>query len=66
MIEGYDNYEWYLNQDLQKYSGRWLAIIDKKIVGSSKDFKMLMKRVEKQYPKKKPLITKVNNHLSVL
>ena len=31
MIESYANYEWFLKKNLTKFSGKWLAIIDKKI-----------------------------------
>ena len=34
MIESYANYEWFLKSDFQEYSGKWLAIIDKKVVAA--------------------------------
>jgi len=66
MIESYANYEWFLKKDFKDYSGKWLAIIDKKIVASGNDVKQVIQRAKKDYPTKKPLITKVKDGLSIL
>src|SRR3989344_4557083 len=42
MIESYANYEWFLKSDFKDYSGKWLAIIDKKIVASGNDVKQVI------------------------
>lgn len=62
----YSNYEWFLQQDLNKYAGKWIAVIDNKVVASEKDVDALMTEVKTKYPKKTPLITKVRTKLSIL
>ncbi|MFC1769361.1 DUF5678 domain-containing protein [Nanoarchaeota archaeon] len=66
MISSYKNYEWYLENDFSKYSGKWLAIIDKKVVGVNKDVEKLVYEVKDKYPKRRPLISKVRSKLSIL
>ena len=39
MIESYANYEWFLKKDLSNYAGKWLAIVDKKVVASGDEAK---------------------------
>jgi len=66
MIESYANYEWFLKKNLSEFSGKWLAIIDKKVVASGNDANKLIQEVKKDYPSKKPLITKIKDKLSIL
>lgn len=66
MKDNYADYEWFLKKDFSEYSGKWLAIIDKKLVASGRDVDKVIKEAKSKYPTKKPLITKVNNKLSVL
>ncbi len=54
-----DDYEWYLKEDLSRYAGTWIAIIDKKVVASGRDVHKVVEEVKKAYPDKNPLITKV-------
>ncbi len=66
MIESYSNYEWFLKKDLSEFSGKWLAIVDKKVVASDKDVGKVIQKVKEEFPNKKPLITKVKDKLSIL
>lgn len=66
MISSYMNYEWFLKKDLSEYSGKWLAIIDKKVVASGKDVNKIIKEVKHKYPRKRPLLTKVKDKLAIL
>lgn len=66
MINAYANYEWFLKEDLKDYAGKWLAIIDKKVVASGAEVNQVIQEVNKKYPNKKPLITKVKDKLSIL
>lgn len=66
MTNSYANYEWFLKEDLSKFSGKWLAIIDKQIVASGNDVNKLITDVKKEHPDKRPLITKVRDKLSIL
>lgn len=62
----YVNYEWFIQQDLSNYSGRWIAIVDKKVVASNKDVGKLLQEVKKGHPGKKPLVVKMRDKLSIL
>ena len=66
MMESYGNYEWFLKKDFSSYSGKWLAIIDKKVVASGDDANKIITEVKEKYPHKRPLITKIRNKLSIL
>ena len=66
MDNTYSSYEWFLKADLANYAGKWLAIIDKKIVGSGNNVEDLINSSKKRYPLKKIIVTKVNDKLSIL
>ena len=66
MINSYMDYEWFLEQDLTEYSGKWLAILNKKVVAYGNDVNQVIKQVKDRYPNKKPLITKIRDKLSIL
>ena len=61
-----DDYNWFLKQDFGSYANKWLAIINKKVVDTSDDVSVLIRRVKNQHPDKEPFITKVRNKLSIL
>ena len=66
MIESYSNYEWFLKKDLKEYSGKWLAIIDQRVVTSGANVEEVIRKTNQKYPKRKPFITKVKDKLSIL
>ncbi len=66
MIDTYDEYEWYLEEDLSRYAGMWIAILDRKVVASGRKIAEVLEEFKKAYPGKTPLITKINAKLSVL
>jgi len=45
--------------DVSKYTGEWIAIVDRKIVAHGKKFKETYLKVKKKYPEKKPLFAKI-------
>lgn len=53
-----DNHNTFLETDLSEFKGKWIAIIDKKIVANDKDLSRVLETVKKEYPGKKPLIAK--------
>ena len=61
----YADYKWAMEANLHTYAGKWVAIIDKKVVASDKDLQAVVAESKKQYPKQKPLLTKINNKLSI-
>ena len=59
MQETIANFEALSEEDISKYAGEWMSIIDQKVVAHSKDFKDINEILKERYPKKRPLITKL-------
>jgi len=55
------NYEWYIKADTQRYAGKWIAIVEQKVVASGDDAEKVYREAKTRYPEKKPSITKVPN-----
>ena len=53
------NFESLSEEDLKKYSGKWVAVVKGSIVLQNKSFKSLMEFVKKDYPNDKPLVGKI-------
>lgn len=53
------NYEWYIKADTRKYAGKWIAIVDQKVVASGDDAEKVYREAETKYPEMKPSIAKV-------
>lgn len=53
------NYEWYIKEDMNKYAGKWIAIVDQKPVASGTDAKKVYEEAKAKYPNKKPCLAKV-------
>lgn len=62
----YADYEWFLKENLTKYAGKWVAIVDEQIIASGKDAVLVVKEAREKYPKKRPFLTRVRNKLSIL
>lgn len=41
-----ENYKWYIENGLQEYEGKWVAILNKKVIGASKNAEMLIKKLK--------------------
>ncbi len=41
------NYEFYINADLSEYAGKWIAIVDGKVVASGEDPEKVYEEAEK-------------------
>jgi len=54
-----ENYEWYIRADTQRYAGKWIAIVDQKVVASGDDAEEVCREAKTKYPEKKPSIAKV-------
>lgn len=74
-----DNYNWFVNHDFKNYAGQWVAIANKKVIGSDKNVKKLMEKVKakpkdkggaktkvKAKPKEEPVIAKIPKNKEVL
>jgi len=53
------NYEFYINADLSEYAGKWIAIVDGKVVASGDRADEVGKEAEKKYPDKTITLAKV-------
>lgn len=62
----YADYEWFLKENLSKYSGKWVAIVDKQVIATGNDAVLVVKEAKSKYPKKRPFLAKVRDKLSIL
>ncbi|MFH0775310.1 MAG: DUF5678 domain-containing protein [bacterium] len=53
------NYEWYIKTDTNEYAGKWIAIVNQKIVVAGEDAKKVYQQAKENYPKEKPSLAKV-------
>lgn len=53
------NYNFFLRMDTTPYRHEWIAVIDNKVVAHGRKIGVVLKEVERIYPKKNPLIIKV-------
>ena len=51
--------EWYAEADLSKYKGKYVAILDKKVVASGINAKKVIEEAKRKYPRKKSFLAKV-------
>ena len=53
-----ENFNFFTEQDLHQYAGKWIAIINKKIVGCGDNLGKLMDEVQNKYPNEDPFIAR--------
>ena len=53
------NYEFYINADLSEYPGKWIAIVDGKVVASGDRADVVVREAEEKYPDKEITLAKV-------
>ena len=51
--------EWFAKADLTKYSGRYVVIVNKKVVASGANAKKVWEEAKKKYPKKVSYLAKI-------
>ncbi len=56
MEEIVSNFESLSEEDMSKYAGEWIAVIDNKLVAHSSSLKEVYEFTKQNYPNKKPLI----------
>ena len=59
------NYEWFIQTNLDKYAGKWVAIDNKKVLDSDLKLDILLKKIKDKHPKLKQFITKINPKIRV-
>ena len=53
------NYTWYLKTDLSKFAGKWIAIVEEKVVAAAVDLKQLTKEVSQRFLLEKVSFVKI-------
>ena len=53
------NYDFFMESDLSKFVGEWVAISNQRIVSSGKSAKQVFKQAKKKHPNARILLTKV-------
>jgi len=53
------DYEWFIQANLDEYIGKWVAIVSKKVVASGDNVGHVLRKVNEEYPKSVPFVTKV-------
>lgn len=53
------NFDALLDQNLEQYSNKWVAVAGKKIIASGKNFKKVYEEAKKKAPKEEILVGKV-------
>lgn len=54
-----ENYEWYLSANLEKHVGRWVVIVNKRVVAEGNDIRRMLEDAKARYPNAEPLLVKV-------
>jgi len=53
------NYSFFMQANVDKYVGEWIAICEEKIVSHGKDVKAVFKQAKEKCPKGRPLLTRI-------
>jgi len=53
------NYEWYIHTDTSEFEGKWIAIVDQRVIAQGENAKDVLEEAERKFPDKVPSITKV-------
>jgi len=52
-------FDFYVKANLQKYEGKYIAIVGKKVVSSGDNAKVVLDAATKKFPKKIPTLAKI-------
>ena len=52
--------KWFSKHDFSRYSGKYVAIIDKRVVSSGKNAKKVWENAKKKFPEETPAIAKIS------
>lgn len=53
------SYQFYVNNDLSEYAGKWVAIVDEEVVASGDNAKVVYEEALKKFPDRLPLLAKI-------
>ncbi len=57
------DYDWFIETDLDEYSGKWIAIENKKVLDCDAKIGDLLKRIKDRHPKARPMFSRITNKL---
>lgn len=60
------NFESLSEEDISKYAGEWIAVINNKIVSHGESLKEVYESAKKEYPQERPLIGKLPDNIPVI
>ncbi len=61
-----NNYQFFMEANIDPYIGQWVAICDRKIVAYGKNVKKVFKEANEKCPGKRPLITRVPDKAAMI
>ncbi len=53
------SYDFYVNNDLSEYAGKWVAIVGEEVVASGDNAKVVFEEAKRKFPDRLPLLAKV-------
>lgn len=62
MLKGFGmekEFDFLARADLNRYAGRWIALLDEKVIVVGDSFKEVAEKVDKEFPNKKPLLSRI-------
>jgi hypothetical protein len=66
MKEIISNFESIKEEEMTKYAGEWIAVVESKVVAHGKSFKEVYSFVKSNYPNKRPLIGKLPDSIPTI
>lgn len=57
------NYEWFMEANLDKYSGKWVAIDKGTVLDSAARLEELLRSMRNNHPSSRPFITRIRDKL---
>jgi len=60
------NYQFFMQTNVDKFIGQWIAICNQKIISNGKNIKKVFEEAKEKYPKEKPLIVRVPDKDSMI
>ncbi len=56
-----NNFTAFMKLDKSRYKGKYVVLVDGKMVGHGQDIESMLAKTRKKYPRKTPLVAKIPN-----
>jgi orotate phosphoribosyltransferase-like protein len=53
------NYEYFMKNDFSRYEGKWVVIVNKRVVATGNNIKKMLEKVKKEFPTSEPFLAKI-------